>query len=49
MAFKIGISYKKWKKKVLLPVIYSEIKYLLPLKFDDIFVVKVGINELPVF
>ena len=45
----IGISYKKMEEKgILLPVIYSEIKYLLPLKFDDIFVVKVGINELPV-
>ena len=28
-------------------MIYSEIKYLFPLKFDDIFVVKVGIDELP--
>ena len=46
---KLGISYKKMEEKgILLPVIYSEIKYLLPLKFDDIFVVKVGISELPV-
>ena len=33
---------------VLLPVIYSETKYLFPLKFDDFFFVKVGIEELPV-
>ena len=46
---KLGISYKKIEKNgVLLPVIYSEIKYLFPLKFDDIFFVKVGIEELPV-
>lgn len=46
---KLGISYKKIEENgVLLPVIYSEIKYLFPLKFDDLFFVKVGIDELPV-
>ena len=46
---KLGISYKKIEENgVLLPVIYSEIKYLFPLKFDDLFFVKVGIEELPV-
>ena len=46
---KLGISYKKMEENgILLPVIYSEIKYLIPLKFDDLFVVKVGIEDLPV-
>tara|TARA_B100000925_G_scaffold286619_1_gene264632 strand:+ start:582 stop:1022 length:441 start_codon:yes stop_codon:yes gene_type:complete len=46
---KLGISYKKVEESgVLLPVIYSEIKYLFPLKFDDVFFVKVGIEDLPV-
>jgi acyl-CoA thioester hydrolase len=46
---KLGISYKKMEEDgVLLPVIYSETKYLFPLKFDDFFFVKVGIQELPV-
>ena len=46
---KLGISYKKIEENgILFPVIYSEIKYLLPLKFDDLFFVKVGIDELPV-
>tara|TARA_B100000963_G_C22540774_1_gene632071 strand:+ start:609 stop:965 length:357 start_codon:yes stop_codon:yes gene_type:complete len=46
--FTIGISYKKMEENgILLPVIYSEIKYLYPLKFDDSFEVKVGIEELP--
>ena len=45
----LGISYKKMEEDgVLLPVIYSETKYLFPLKFDDFFFVKVGIEELPV-
>tara|TARA_Y100001935_G_C17041030_1_gene377275 strand:- start:300 stop:659 length:360 start_codon:yes stop_codon:yes gene_type:complete len=45
---KLGISYKKMEEDgVLLPVIYTEIKYLFPLKFDDTFVVKVGINKIP--
>ena len=45
---KLGISYKKMEEDgVLLPVIYTEIKYLFPLKFDDIFVVKVGIDKIP--
>ena len=46
---KLGISYKKIEENgILFPVIYSEIKYLFPLKFDDLFFVKVGIEELPV-
>lgn len=46
---KLGISYKKIEENgILFPVIYSEIKYLFPLKFDDHFFVKVGIEELPV-
>ena len=46
---KLGISYKKIEENgILFPVIYSEIKYLFPLKFDDHFLVKVGIEELPV-
>ena len=45
---KLGISYKKMEENgVLLPVIYTEIKYLFPLKFDDTFVVKVGIDKIP--
>ena len=45
---KLGICYKKMEEDgILLPVIYSEVKYLFPLKFDDLFVVKVGIDELP--
>ena len=45
----LGISYKKIEENgILFPVIYSEIKYLFPLKFDDLFFVKVGIEELPV-
>ena len=45
---KLGISYKKMEEDgVLLPVIYTEIKYLFPLKFDDTFVVKVGIDKIP--
>ena len=44
----INVAKKMEEKGILLPVIYSEIKYLLPLKFDDIFVVNVGISELPV-
>lgn len=46
---KLGISYKKIEENgILFPVIYSEINYLFPLKFDDLFFVKVGIEELPV-
>ena len=45
---KIGISYKKIEEDgILLPVIYSEIKYLFPLKFDDAFIINVGIEEIP--
>ena len=44
----LGISYKKMEESgVFLPVVYSETKYLLPLKFDDSFIVKVAIEELP--
>ena len=45
---KLDLSYKKIEESgILFPVIYSEIKYLFPLKFDDLFLVKVGIEELP--
>ncbi len=45
---KLGVSYKKIEENgILFPVIYSEIKYIFPLKFDDLFSVKVGIEELP--
>ena len=38
---KLGISYKKIEENgILFPVIYSEIKYLFPLKFDDLFLSK---------
>ena len=46
---KLGVSYKKIEENgILFPVIYSEINYLFPLKFDNLFFVKVGIEELPV-
>ena len=46
---KLGVSYKKIEENgILLPVVYSEIKFLFPLKFDDLFFVKVGIEELPI-
>ena len=32
---------------ILLPVVYSEIKYFYPLKFDDLFIVKVGLEQIP--
>ena len=45
---RLGIPYKQMEEKgILLPVIYSEVKYLYPLKFDDQFIVKVGIDEMP--
>ena len=44
----LGISYKNMEENgILLPVIYSEIKYLYPLKFDDFFIVKVGLDQIP--
>lgn len=46
---KLGVSYKKIEENgILLPVVYSEIKFLFPLKFDDLFFIKVGIEELPI-
>ena len=44
----LGISYKDMEENgILLPVVYSEIKYLYPLKFDDSFIVKVGLDQIP--
>ncbi|MFL2590912.1 MAG: acyl-CoA thioesterase [Flavobacteriaceae bacterium] len=44
----LGISYKNMEENgILLPVVYSEIKYLYPLKFDEFFIVKVGLDQIP--